>query len=263
MPIVDPKVIVTDLPAMESMLDLAKKVPDGVHELGREWVIKKVDGKVVGVIRLTEYKSSPDEDPPTDSLTRIDAIYVSEKYRNQGVAKELLLWLIQHHDAVESNLTVTPAGQKLWKSIEGTPGIQVKYRDGDKDYGHVAWKKSKTAALADTLFDAFQRLLNGDPAPPPEKSANFTPEEIRNFSAADRARWCGSMPGRPSLSPSMVSSKLVRALTKLVAQNPGHVSFYPYGVPKGAEGPAPEMALPEIPCLVPETDDEESEEDPG
>ncbi len=112
--------------------------------------------------------------------------------------------------------------------------------------------------VKDNLFEAFQRLLRGDSAPKPEKSTNYTPDQIREFSSSNRARWLGFTPGRPALEPAM--SSLVRALERVVGQNPGHCQFYPYGVPKGAEGVPPEMPLPEIPCTEPATDDDEDED---
>lgn len=136
---------------IDEVTKLAKDLPDGIHELDQKYVVKKVKGQVVGVIRIMDYRGVPDA-PAEKSLTRIDSVFVPEEYRRLGYGKELLLWLIKHHDVVESNLTVSPQGEKLWKSIKGTPGIEIRYNDNNEDYGHKAWKKRSRLEASPELY---------------------------------------------------------------------------------------------------------------
>ena len=117
MPLVKPNLLVSD--PTEVATKLAADLPDGFHELGKKFAILKVAGEVVSTITIVEYKAAPDDFPPTKTLTRIGSIYTSLLHRKKGYGKQLLLWLIRHHDAVESGLDASVGGDAVWKSIKG------------------------------------------------------------------------------------------------------------------------------------------------
>lgn len=140
--VVDKKVWIT--PPLEEVEKVFANEPDGICDDGNRWVAKKVSGKIVGAIKILERDSANDmESIPSKRLSRIDSIFVDETQRGRGIGKELLLYLIRKDGAVESNLTATPSGDALWKSLKGISDISVQYNDNDTDYGHVAWVKSE------------------------------------------------------------------------------------------------------------------------
>jgi GNAT superfamily N-acetyltransferase len=128
----------------QKSLEEAAKVfadkPDGIWDDGKEWLVKKENGSIAGLINFMEYQTDSDlEYIPYDDVSRIDFIIIAPDSRRKGIGKELLLHAIRTHKAVESNMTATRAGDALWKSIQGTPGIEVRYNPKSREYGHVAW----------------------------------------------------------------------------------------------------------------------------
>lgn len=48
------------------------------------------DGNLVGIIGIFPYERLPHKDYPNGKLAEIGALYVNDKYRNQGIATKLL-----------------------------------------------------------------------------------------------------------------------------------------------------------------------------
>jgi 8-oxo-dGTP pyrophosphatase MutT (NUDIX family)/ribosomal protein S18 acetylase RimI-like enzyme len=121
------------------------KLPDGIHDDGREWLVHKQGGKIIAAIRFSDHNAKHNagqvfgDSAPTDDTSRIDHVWVHPNHRNQGVARNLLLHAIKTHGAVESNLSVNSGGQALWESLKKEKGIRVKMNNNDKDYGHIGW----------------------------------------------------------------------------------------------------------------------------
>lgn len=177
---IDPEAWISD--PIEEVTRVFSDKGDGIWDDGKRWLAKKVDGKVAGAIRFSEYKSENDfKQVPSKTLSRIDSIFIAPEFRRKGIGKELLLQAIRTHGAVESNMSATPDGDALWKSIKGTPGIEVKYDDSSEDYGHVAW--SLKGESTDPKYDAsvkgaFDMLTKQKAWIPEEKVSWVTKDDL-------------------------------------------------------------------------------------
>lgn len=132
--------VTVDESTLQKASELFADEVDGIHDK-KYHIVKKVDGKVVGVISFIDYKVPNDEYEhiPHKKYSRINSIVIDKDFRRKGIGKELLLFTIKHHGLVESNFRATKEGDALWKSIVGSPGISVKYNNKNPDYGHLAW----------------------------------------------------------------------------------------------------------------------------
>ena len=105
-------------------------LPDGIYDDGKKWLVHKKDNKIIGAIKFTEHnanrnKGKDESNLTEDNTSRIDYIWTHPDYRKQNIASNLLRTAIKTHGAVESNLTATPQGQKVWESLKQDPEISI------------------------------------------------------------------------------------------------------------------------------------------
>lgn len=169
-----------------------ENLPDGIHDNGRNQLVYKTGGNVVGSINFTEHRAKEnkskkfeDSSVPVEDTSRIDSIWVHPDYRNAGIANKMLTHAINTHKAVESNLTANEGGNNVWKGLAKNPNINLKL-SSDPDYGHIAWVKQPNISFgkSEQREVAIETMVNlGWPKPSEElfKSAEKNQPQNKKY----------------------------------------------------------------------------------